>query len=233
VTDLDRENRELRRANEIPQCSRRHVQPLAAVHAALLQLNPRGQRPKGPLPLTGSATASMCRSTMVWERGTSRRSVTLPWHRRRGPALSGDRSELDLRLRGGHSVSATAPDRRGQERCGATARGMAVEPSDGHASERLTPSTEPGDGRAKGRSADLTAPLSSGWGDLNSRPLDPQSSALTKLRHSPCILTCSNTKSVSLAGPPDHQVDHHSIGEATVVNRSNRRGRSTPTANGP
>ena len=26
----------------------------------------------------------------------------------------------------------------------------------------------------------------SGWGDLNSRPLDPQSSALTKLRHSPC-----------------------------------------------
>src|SRR5215207_3147684 len=25
----------------------------------------------------------------------------------------------------------------------------------------------------------------SGWGDLNSRPLDPQSSALTKLRHSP------------------------------------------------
>ncbi len=25
----------------------------------------------------------------------------------------------------------------------------------------------------------------SGWGDSNSRPLDPQSSALTKLRHSP------------------------------------------------
>ena len=25
----------------------------------------------------------------------------------------------------------------------------------------------------------------SGWGDLNSRPLDPQSTALTKLRHSP------------------------------------------------
>jgi hypothetical protein len=25
----------------------------------------------------------------------------------------------------------------------------------------------------------------SGWRDLNSRPLDPQSSALTKLRHSP------------------------------------------------
>ena len=29
-------------------------------------------------------------------------------------------------------------------------------------------------------------PFPSGWGDLNSRPLDPQSSALTKLRHSPC-----------------------------------------------
>jgi hypothetical protein len=28
----------------------------------------------------------------------------------------------------------------------------------------------------------------SGWGDLNSRPLDPQSSALTKLRHSPFLL---------------------------------------------
>src|SRR5579862_4359348 len=26
----------------------------------------------------------------------------------------------------------------------------------------------------------------SGWPDLNRRPLDPQSSALTKLRHSPC-----------------------------------------------
>src|SRR5581483_5619960 len=30
-----------------------------------------------------------------------------------------------------------------------------------------------------------TCTLWSGWGDLNSRPLDPQSSALTKLRHSP------------------------------------------------
>jgi hypothetical protein len=29
--------------------------------------------------------------------------------------------------------------------------------------------------------------LASGWGDLNSRPLDPQSSALTKLRHSPLL----------------------------------------------
>ena len=34
----------------------------------------------------------------------------------------------------------------------------------------------------------------SGWRDLNSRPLDPQSSALTKLRHSPLLLR-------SLVGP--------------------------------
>ncbi len=34
------------------------------------------------------------------------------------------------------------------------------------------------------RASDLDGSWS-GWGDLNSRPLDPQSSALTKLRHSP------------------------------------------------
>jgi hypothetical protein len=33
----------------------------------------------------------------------------------------------------------------------------------------------------------LTWTFLSGWGDLNSRPLDPQSSALTKLRHSPYV----------------------------------------------
>ena len=33
----------------------------------------------------------------------------------------------------------------------------------------------------------LTCRFASGWGDLNSRPLDPQSSALTKLRHSPHV----------------------------------------------
>jgi hypothetical protein len=33
----------------------------------------------------------------------------------------------------------------------------------------------------------LTCDSASGWGDLNSRPLDPQSSALTKLRHSPSL----------------------------------------------
>ena len=34
-------------------------------------------------------------------------------------------------------------------------------------------------------STDLTCQFWSGWPDLNRRPLDPQSSALTKLRHSP------------------------------------------------
>ena len=36
----------------------------------------------------------------------------------------------------------------------------------------------------------LTCIFLSGWGDLNSRPLDPQSSALTKLRHSPYWQRC-------------------------------------------
>jgi hypothetical protein len=35
----------------------------------------------------------------------------------------------------------------------------------------------------------LIRPSWSGWGDSNSRPLDPQSSALTKLRHSPLLRT--------------------------------------------
>jgi hypothetical protein len=34
----------------------------------------------------------------------------------------------------------------------------------------------------------LARATSSGWPDLNRRPLDPQSSALTKLRHSPCAV---------------------------------------------
>ena len=40
----------------------------------------------------------------------------------------------------------------------------------------------------------------SGWRDLNSRPLDPQSSALTKLRHSPYV---SSTKPLASRPPAD------------------------------
>jgi hypothetical protein len=44
----------------------------------------------------------------------------------------------------------------------------------------------PADGEAEGTLASETQKSEkSGWGDLNPRPLDPQSSALTKLRHSP------------------------------------------------
>ena len=40
-------------------------------------------------------------------------------------------------------------------------------------------------GSAGQRLVPLTRTFPSGWPDLNRRPLDPQSSALTKLRHSP------------------------------------------------
>ncbi len=44
--------------------------------------------------------------------------------------------------------------------------------------------TAPFDNNKK-RANSFINPLWSEWGDLNSRPLDPQSSALTVLRHTP------------------------------------------------
>ncbi len=54
----------------------------------------------------------------------------------------------------------------------------------------------------------------SGWPDLNRRPLDPQSSALTKLRHSPCVLrpsdldVCLSPSCLEAFSPPRRAPSH-------------------------
>ena len=45
------------------------------------------------------------------------------------------------------------------------------------------------------------ARTSSGWGDLNSRPLVPQTSTLTKLRHSPLLRRAQSTKNAITRQP--------------------------------
>lgn len=56
--------------------------------------------------------------------------------------------------------------------------------------------------------------VKSGWGDSNSRPLDPQSSALTKLRHSPYVCVRISTEEPRSSGATDSILGNHAAPDA-------------------